>query len=107
MLDDFTVYNGALTEAQILSLSGGAAPSTITGLVAHWDFNEAAAASVSLSATRSGTQITIASQPAALPAGWVIQTAPSITGPWSVQAGTTPLTIDIGAGNAFLRAAKP
>ncbi|MHB1309425.1 MAG: LamG domain-containing protein, partial [Limisphaerales bacterium] len=39
ILDDFAVYNGALTEAQALSLSGGAAPGTVAGLVAHWDFN--------------------------------------------------------------------
>lgn len=37
--DDFAIYNGALTEAQASSLAGGAAPSSIQGLIAHWDFN--------------------------------------------------------------------
>ena len=32
----------------------------------------------------------------------------SVNGPWVTQAGaTTPATVPIGAGNAFLRAAKP
>ncbi|MBE7501036.1 MAG: Ig-like domain-containing protein [Verrucomicrobiales bacterium] len=39
-LDDFVIYNGALTEAQARSLATGAAPSSIAGLIAHWDYNE-------------------------------------------------------------------
>ena len=107
-LDDFAIYNGALTEAQATSLSGGAAPSSVAGLIAHWDYNDQPAATVTLKAVRSGANVTITSEPAALPAGWVLQTAPSVNGPWTTQAGaTTPVTVPIGADNAFLRAAKP
>jgi hypothetical protein len=109
MLDDFAIYNGALTAAQAASLAGGAAPGSVTGLVAHWDFNDASApATVTLTAVRSGANITVTSEPATLPAGWVLQTAPSITGPWTTQAGaTTPFTVTVGAGDAFLRATRP
>jgi hypothetical protein len=63
---------------------------------------------VTVTAVRNGNQVTITSDPAALPAGWVLQTAPSINGPWTTQPGaTTPISVDIGAGNAFLRATKP
>ncbi|MBE7504110.1 MAG: Ig-like domain-containing protein [Verrucomicrobiales bacterium] len=107
-LDDFVIYNGALTEAQARSLSTGAAPSSIAGLIAHWDFNDQPPATVTLKAARSGANVTITSEPAALPAGWVLQTAPSVNGPWTTQAGaTTPLTVPIGAANAFVRAARP
>jgi hypothetical protein len=110
ILDDFAVYNGGLTEAQALSLAGGAAPSSIAGLVAHWDFNTAPVepTSVKLMAVRAGSNVTVTSEPAALPAGWVLQTADSITGPWATQTGaTTPVTVPIGTGNAFVRAIKP
>ncbi|MBL9128824.1 MAG: hypothetical protein JNL97_14315 [Verrucomicrobiales bacterium] len=66
------------------------------------------ATSVKVMVARNGGNVTITSEPATLPAGWVLQTAPSITGPWTTQAGaTTPVTVPIGAGNSFLRAAKP
>ena len=39
--------------------------------------------------------------------GWVIQTAASISGPWTQQSATTPATVPIGTENAFLRAARP
>lgn len=108
MIDDFVVYDGALTEAQAKSLATGAAPSSISGLVAYWDFNDVVAASVKLIAVRSGGNVTVTSEPATLPAGWVLQTAESITGPWTTQTGaTTPMTVPIGSGNAFLRAIKP
>jgi hypothetical protein len=41
VVDDFTIYDTALTEADAASLSGGAAPSSVSGLIAHWAFNEA------------------------------------------------------------------
>jgi hypothetical protein len=107
-MDDFAVYGGALTAAQVDAPAKGGAPGAAPNLIAHWDFNDPpAAGGVTLSATRSGNNITITSDPAALPAGWVIQTAASISGPWTQQSETTPATVPIGTENAFLRAARP
>lgn len=64
---------------------------------------------VMLSVARSGNNLTITSDPQPLPAGFELQTAPSINGPWTTQAGAnTPITVPIGTEQAvFLRAAKP
>ncbi|HOY60471.1 MAG TPA: hypothetical protein PK640_20320, partial [Verrucomicrobiota bacterium] len=64
---------------------------------------------VALSVVRSGNNLTITSDPQPLPTGFVLQTAPSINGPWTTQAGAnTPITVPIGTEQAvFLRAAKP
>jgi hypothetical protein len=112
-MDDFAVFSSGLTAAQVTALFNGTAPGAITGnpgLLAHWDFNDVPApvVDVKVMVSRSGGNVTITSEPAALPAGWVLQTAPSISGPWTTQAGaTTPVTVPIAAGNSFLRAAKP
>jgi hypothetical protein len=62
-----------------------------------------------LSVTRNGANVTITSSPQPLPAGFVLQTAPSVTGPWTTQAGVnTPVTVPIGTeAAAFLRVLKP
>jgi hypothetical protein len=110
-MDDFAVFGSGLTAAQVTALFNGTAPGAVTGnpgLLAHWDFNDLPVVDVKVMVTRSGGNVTITSEPAALPAGWVLQTAPSVSGPWTTQAGaTTPVTVPIGAGNSFLRAAKP
>jgi len=107
-MDDFAIYGSALTAAQVTALSKRGAVSAASGLLAHWDFNDAQVVNVKVMVARSGGNVTITSEPAALPAGWVLQTAPSATGPWATQTGaTTPVTVPIGAGNSFLRAAKP
>ncbi|MGE3311556.1 MAG: LamG-like jellyroll fold domain-containing protein, partial [Limisphaerales bacterium] len=110
-MDDFAVFGSALTDAQVTSLFNGTAPGSVTGspnLLAWWDFNDAPVVNVKVFVTRSGNNVTVTSEPAALPAGWVLQLAPTATGPWTTQAGaTTPVTVPIGAANAFLRAAKP
>ena len=105
-LDDFAVYSGALTEAQALSLAGGAAPSSVTGLVALWDFNDAPASNVRLVAARSGNQITVTTEPAALPSGWTLQSAPSLSGPWTPLAGTPPVTLPVDGDSKFVRAVR-
>lgn len=48
LIDDFAVFSTKLAEADIKSLAGGAAPSTLAagGLIAHWDFNDAAVTTV-------------------------------------------------------------
>jgi hypothetical protein len=92
VLDDMVIYNGALTEAQALSLSSGAAPSSIPGLIAHWDFNEVTSivqprftsivknADGSVTVTWEGTG--------------VLEAAPTVSGPWEVVDGAaSPLTL--------------
>ncbi len=107
LLDDFVIYDTALSDAQAATLASGAEPSSIDGLIAHWDYNDEMVADVSLMVTLSGNQIIVDSEPATLPAGWVIQTATSIEGPWTTEEGaTTPYTMDIGADNAFIRTSR-
>ena len=67
------------------------------------------ATSVRVAVTRAGSNLTITSDPSPLPAGWVLQLAPSVAGPWVTQAGAnTPVTVPIGNDAAvFLRATKP
>lgn len=68
-----------------------------------------ASESPSLAVRLVGTTLEITSSPQPLPAGFVLQTAPTVTGPWVDQAGaTTPLTLPLGNGSArFLRAVRP
>ncbi len=58
--------------------------------------------------TRSGATINITSVPQPLPAGFVFEVAPSITGPWIPQPGAnTPITLPLGnEPERFLRAVK-
>jgi hypothetical protein len=53
-------------------------------------------------------QLSITSEPQPLPAGYVFEVAPSVSGPWVPQPGaTTPLTLPVGTEAArFLRAVK-
>lgn len=64
---------------------------------------------VRLTVTRNGGMVTVTSDPQPLPAGYVLQLAPALTGPWAPQPGqNTPITVPIGTeGAVFLRAAKP
>ena len=57
----------------------------------------------------AGRNLTITSDPQPLTAGWVLQIAESVTGPWVDQVGAqTPLTVpvDLQAGARYLRAAR-
>jgi hypothetical protein len=53
-------------------------------------------------------QLSITSDPQPLPAGFVFEVAPSLTGPWVAQPGAnTPITLPLGTDAArFLRAIK-
>ncbi len=64
---------------------------------------------VRIAVTRNGNALTITSTPQPLPAGWVLQLAPSVTGGWVTQAGAnTPFNATLGNEPAvFLRAIKP
>ncbi len=66
------------------------------------------ASEVRVAVTRAGANVTVTSQPSPLPAGWVIELALSLGGPWMPQVGAnTPVTVPIGNEPAvFLRARK-
>ena len=105
MIDDFTIYDGALSPADIASLAGGAAPSTVSGLVAHWDFNDSnveapAGAGEFTGITRNADgSITIE-----WTGGGTLQSAPAVDGPWTDVAGaTSPLTLQATEGALFGR----
>jgi hypothetical protein len=84
-LDDFAIYNGALTAAQAQSLSGGAAPSSVAGLIAHWDYNTVIATAPEISAiTQSGGNVTVT-----WTNGGTLQQAEAVTGPYTDIAGAT------------------
>jgi hypothetical protein len=84
-LDDFVIYNGALTEAQALSLSGGAAPGSIAGLIAHWDYNTVIVSAPEINAiTQSGGNVTVT-----WTNGGTLQQAEAVTGPYTDIAGAT------------------
>lgn len=82
LLDDFVIYNGALTEAQAAALAGGAAPSSIQSLIAHWDFDTLPSSAPSLSATRTATGLTITFTGR-------LQSADQVQGPYTDVAGAT------------------
>jgi hypothetical protein len=113
IIDDFAAFKTALIEADIVKLATGTRPTALpaqAGLLAYWDFNDAPLpVPPRLIVTRSGGNVTITSEPQPLPAGFVLQTALSVLGPWTTQAGAnTPITVPIGNEAAmFLRAFKP
>ncbi|MBX3745015.1 MAG: hypothetical protein KF833_06870 [Verrucomicrobiae bacterium] len=113
VVDDFAVFRTALTPAHVAQLAGGTLPSALpaaAGLVAYWNFNDAPAEPVEgpkLTVTRVGNSLTVTSDPQPLPEGFVLETAPAVGGPWTVQTGaTTPLTVTIGDSTTFLRAVR-
>jgi hypothetical protein len=99
-LDDFAVFDGAVTEAQARSLSGGAAPSSVAGLVAHWDFNEVPAAEAP-----KISKISLASGNVTIEwtGGGTLQKAASISGPWSDVAGASPKSESASGASGFYR----
>jgi len=96
ILDDFVIYNGGLTQAQAASLAGGAAPSSIPGLIAHWDFNDVVATVPTLSVTVEGDNLVITFD-------GTLQEADAL-GSWSDTTLTSPATIPATAANKFYRA---
>lgn len=114
-LDDFAIFDKALTESQVKALYSGTEPGSVPGtpgLLAHWDFNDppgAAAVAPKLSLRRSGPgSLQVISDPQPLPAGYVLEAAPTIVGPWSaVPNATLPLFVPIGPSGQFLRARRP
>ncbi len=113
LIDDFAIFDKALTGEQVKALYSGVAPAALPGtpgLLAYWDFNDPSLppAGPRLIATRNGNSVTITSDPQPLATGFVLETADSLTGPWAVQTGAnTPITVPLGSGVKFLRARKP
>ncbi len=112
LIDDAAFFKTALTDTEAKALFNGTKPNALpaaAGLIAYWNFNDPPATPVEgprFNVTRSGNSVTITTV-APLPAGFVLETAADIAGPWTVQTGaTTPVTVPIGAGNSFLRAVK-
>ncbi|MBM3882948.1 MAG: LamG domain-containing protein [Verrucomicrobia bacterium] len=113
IIDDAAAFKTALSPANIASLAAGTMPNALpasAGLMAYWSFNDpTVVVGPKLMAVRSGNNVTVTSDPQPMAAGFVLQTAPAVTGPWTTQAGAnTPLTVPIGTEQAvFLRAVKP
>lgn len=115
-LDDFAVFGTALDEATAQKLANRTAtPASLPAsqkLIAYWNFNDVPSTPVAgpkIMVTRSGNSLTIGSDPQPLPAGFVLEIANSITGPWVPQVGaTTPVTVQINPATSgvYLRAVK-
>ena len=105
MFDDFTIYDGALSPADIASLAGGAAPSSVSGLVAHWDFSDANVEAPAGAGEFTGiTRGADGSVTIEWTGGGTLQTAPAIDGPWTdVGGASSPHTIQPTAGALFGR----
>lgn len=104
-LDDFVIYNGELTEAQVQSLAGGAAPGTVPGLLAHWDFNDVPVVNPNpptLSVARNANgSLTVTFE-------GVLEIAEKVDGPYTVLQGVTgSLTIAPDTAARFARARRP
>lgn len=103
VLDDFAIYNAALTPAQIAALASGTAPGAVTGspgLIAHWDFNDPPASTgpdPEVSVAKSGANVVITYT-------GVLQGADAVNGPYSDVAGaTSPATIPASAAQKYYR----
>jgi hypothetical protein len=114
LVDDVAFFSKALSAEDIASLASGTLPSALapaTGMMAYWNFNDAPAESVDgpqLLVSVVGGNITVTSDPQPLPSGFVLQTAPSVNGPWTTVAGqNTPFTTTVGGDDVFLRAVSP
>lgn len=94
-MDDFDVYSTALSVTQIDSLAKGTAPGAVSGnpgLIAHWDFNDAASAvtpTVAIGRAGAGATITYSGtlQSADSPAGLYTDVA-GATSPHAVTTGS-------------------
>lgn len=115
LIDDFAVFGTILDDTAAKALfTRTKTPATLPAsqkLIAYFNFNDVPTTPTvgpTLKVTRSGNNLTITSDPQPLAAGFVLETAPAVTGPWTPQAGAnTPLTVQIGSGSAtFLRAVK-
>lgn len=100
LMDDFAVFSTQLTEAQIQQMVQGALPSALpasAGLVAYWDFNDAAT-TVPPTISINGSTITYTG---------TLQRADTLNGTFSNVAGaTSPYTVPAGTENAYFRSTE-
>jgi hypothetical protein len=102
-VDDFAVFGTELTAANVTALAKGtSSPKDLTSakLLAYWDFNDASAApptgvTLSVARTASGISITF---------GGTLQTADTITGPWTDLTGASPMSVTPSGAMKFYRA---
>jgi hypothetical protein len=104
VMDDFAIYNAALTPQQIAALASGTAPGAVTGnpgLIAHWDFNDPPVATgpdPTVSVAKSGANVVITYT-------GVLQGADAVNGPYTDVAGaTSPATVPATAAQKYYRA---
>ncbi|MBN9690259.1 MAG: Ig-like domain-containing protein [Verrucomicrobia bacterium] len=100
ILDDFVVYSTQLGDTDLKALAGGAAPSTLAGkgLIAHWDFNDAAT-TVPPTISIQGSTITYTG---------TLQSSTTLGGTYAPVAGaSSPYTIPAATTGAnFFRAVQ-
>ncbi len=103
LIDDFAVFGSALAESDIAKLASGNAPTSLgagAALVAYWNFDDASAVPPSLSATRTATGLTITFT-------GKLQSADSVTGPYTDVAGaTSPANVTATGAGKFFRAVQ-
>jgi hypothetical protein len=101
-IDDFAAYSTEVSAADAAKLASGAAPSTVTGLLAYWPFDDAVpvVSNVKITAAlAAGGNITLT-----WTGNGTLQSAPAVTGPWTNQAGkTSPATVPASLQAEFFR----
>ncbi|MGV3771470.1 MAG: discoidin domain-containing protein [Verrucomicrobiales bacterium] len=107
-MDDFAVFGTGLAEEDIVKLANGTLPTALAASakpLAFWNFNDASVPVTppSLGITRTANSITI-TWPATA-AGFVLQSADDVDGPWTPVAGVTgnSHTINNPTGVKFYR----
>jgi hypothetical protein len=107
LIDDYSFYSTALTEAQVTNLFSGTLPTALPGspgLLAYWNFNDASTPPVegtTLTIARSGANITIQWTPTA----GTLESSPTLGAGavWTPVGTTNPTTVPVGDGDLFYR----
>jgi hypothetical protein len=101
MIDDFAVYSTEVSAADAAKLAKGSAPTSVTGLVAYWPFDDAVppvSTTPKLSVSRdSSGKVVITFE-------GTLQSSDAIGGTWSDVSGSSPLTVTPTGAQKFYRA---
>jgi hypothetical protein len=101
LVDEVAMFKTALSEADIVKLAGGAAPTTLpaaTGILAYWNFNDAWVPAPTLSIARDGANVRLT---------WTgtLQSTGSLPGTWTDVTGvSSPATIPAAGAGKYYRA---